>query len=231
VSLPESNVTASTKTWEGDYRTILTPQGIEDLFGPLGRTPLRQVVLNRIADVAAAGKLADGLVDAGLIDSWAWAEERWPELSRRLGLPPNWFGAATPYSVPELCELDFARTDFLIHIAGDVRFDPPGGWLFRAVGAFGSPATSIVTATPPAGPDWVRSRGTDLPGGWVETQLFSDQLFLARPAEILDGSVLRAEDPASAKYPKPGGALTFEARVGAWLASRDRKTLAGFMSR
>jgi hypothetical protein len=225
VSRPEPNVTVSTKTWEGDYRTILTPEGIEDLFGPLGRSPVRQVVLNRIEDVPAAEKLAGRLVDAGVIDCWAWAEVRWPELSRRLGLPANWFGAATPFSVPELCELDCARTDFLLHIAGDVRFDPPAGWLDRAVRAFGIPGASVITATPPAGSEWVRSRGRDLSGGWVETQLFSDQLFLARPAEILDGPVLRAEDPASAKYPKPGGALTFEARVGAWLASRGRNTL------
>lgn len=225
MSSPERIVTVSTKTWEGDYRTILTAEGIGDLFGPFGRSPVRQVVLNRIEDVAAAEKLAARLVDAGLIDSWAWAEERWPELSRRLGLPANWFGAATPYSVPELCELGCARTDFLLHIAGDVRFDAPVGWLDRAVGAFGNPGASVVTATPPAGPEWVRSRGSELSGGWVETQLFSDQLFVARPAEILDSAVLRAENPASAKYPKPGGALTFEARVGAWLASRGRKTL------
>lgn len=225
MSPPEASVTVSTKTWEGDYRTILTSEGIEDLFGPLGRSPVRQVVLNRIEDVAAAEKLAGRLVDAGVIDSWTWAEARWQDLSRRLGLPANWFGTATPYSVPELCELDCARTDFILHIAGDVRFDPPPAWLDRAVRAFGNPGTSVVTATPPAGSEWVRSRGRDLSGGWVETQLFSDQLFLGRPAEILDGSVLRAEHPASARYPKPGGALTFEARVGAWLASRGRKTL------
>ena len=52
MSPSEPNVTVSTKTWEGDYRTILTAEGIEDLFGPLGRAPVRQVVLNRIEDVA-----------------------------------------------------------------------------------------------------------------------------------------------------------------------------------
>jgi hypothetical protein len=225
VSSPEPSVTVSTKAWEGDYRSILTPEGIEDLFGPFGRSPARQVVLNRIEDIAAAEKLAGRLMEDGVIDSWAWAEIRWPELSRRLGLPANWFGAGTPYSVPELCELASARTRFLLHIAGDVRFSAPAGWLERGVRAFDNPGVSVITATPPAGSEWVRSRGSELSGGWVETQLFSDQLFLVRPAEILDGSVLRAEDPASARYPKPGGALTFEARVGAWLASRGRKTL------
>jgi len=218
-------VTLSTKSWEGDYRTILTPEGIDELFGPFGRTAQRQVVLNRVADVARAESLARQLVAAGKIDRWVWAEERWPEVAKRLQLPEGWFGAAWPYSAPELCELDLSPTDMVLHIAGDVRFPAPDRWLPRALSALEAHDATIATATPPAGADWVRKRGNEVGEGWIETQLFSDQLFLARSSVLLATSVMRTENNASARYPKPGGALTFEARVGAWLAERGLSTL------
>jgi hypothetical protein len=220
-----STVTLSTKTWEGDYRTILSAEGIRDLFGPLGDAGGRQVVLNRINDPEEAEGLAGRLVGAGTIDRFVWAEDLWPRIARELGIPPGWFGAAWPYSVPEICELATARTDFVLHVAGDVRFAAPKGWLERAVRAFDDPGVSIVTATPPAGRQWVSERGKAIGDGWTQTRLFSDQLFMARRAELLAGSVMKSEHPASARYPKPGGALTFEARVGAWIALRERTTL------
>lgn len=218
-------ITLSTKCWEGDYRGVLTPEGIDELFGPLGGVSHRQVVLNRIDDRAEAEQLARRLIEAGTIQSWLWAEDRWPEIARQLGLPDGWFGPAWPYSVPELCELHAAPTKLMLHMAGDVRFPAPEGWLSRALNALNGRAATVATATPPAGADWVRARGQDVGDGWIETQLFSDQLFLIHPAELLRRTVMRAEHPAAARYPKPGGALTFEARVGAWLASEGLLTL------
>jgi hypothetical protein len=219
------NVALSTKCWEGDYRTILTADGIADLFGSLGPVAKRQVILNRIDDRQDAERLACRLVETGEIDQWFWAEKRWPDVARKLGLPEGWFGPAWPYSVPELCELDAASTDILLHIAGDVRFRAPTLWLLRAIRALDDFGAAVVAPTPPAGVDWVRERGRQVGEGWVETELFSDQIFLVRPGSVLDSSVMRAVHPASARYPKPGGALTFEARIGAWLALRDFKSL------
>lgn len=218
-------VTLSTKCWEGDYRALLTPDGIDDLFAPFGPAKERQVILNRIEDVAAAEKMAQELVAAEKIDRWIWAEQRWPEVAKHLGISEGWFGAAWPYSVPELCELDAATAEFLLHIAGDVRFRAPEHWLDRALEAFDRRGATVVTATPPAGTDWVLERGRRMAEDWSETQIFSDQLFLARGSDLLSESVVRSEHSASAKYPKPGGALTFEARVGGWLAAENRFTL------
>ena len=115
MSPPAPSVTVSTKTWEGDYRTILSPQGIEDLFGPLGRSPVRQVVLNRIEDVATAEKLAARLVDAGVIDNWAWAEARWPELFAQ---------AATSVELVRGCHAVFGSRAMRARLCSD-RIPPP----------------------------------------------------------------------------------------------------------
>ncbi|MFZ0665139.1 MAG: hypothetical protein WAM97_05245 [Acidimicrobiales bacterium] len=223
-------VTLSTKCWEGDYRTLLTPAGIDELFGPFGPAREHQIVLNRIEDVASAEAMAQVLVESGKIDRWIWAEQRWPQIAKRMGLSEDWFGAAWPYSVPEICELDAATSAFVMHIAGDVRFNAPDGWLRRAVGAFDIRGATVVTATPPAGVEWVLEQGTQAPDGWAETQLFSDQLFLARPSQLVDPVVMRAEHRVASKYPKPGGALTFEARIGAWLAIGGLFTLVDIRS-
>lgn len=218
-------VCISTKCWERDYTTVLTPEGIDELFGPFPEAAERQVVLNRVRDRRRAEELAEALLSSGKIDRFTWAEDHWPGLAARLSLPESWFGDSWPYSVPELCELDIAQCEVVLHLAGDVRFEAPSGWIDEALSTLGEGRTSVVSATPPAGAGWVTERGTLCRDGWVDTQLFSDQLFMVRRSEILRRDVLKSTHREAAKYPKPGGALTFEARVGAWLALSGRRCM------
>ena len=219
-------VTVSTKCWEGDHRLLLQPAGLRELFGPLGPAARRQVVLNRIADREDATRRAEVLIAAGELDEVAWAEDLWPALARRLAVPETWFGPAWPYAVPELAELALARTPVMAHLAGDVRLEPGPPWLPGAVRALAA-AGSIAAVSPvsPSRIELVRPEARGAVSGWVANYDFSDQCFLVRPTELLVPEVARAVHPAAGRYPKPGGALTFEARVGAWLRGTGRVRL------
>lgn len=216
------DVTASTKCWEGDYRTVLTPDGIDRLLNRLGPVVRRQVVLNRIHDREAARRLADALVASGAIDEWGWAEELWPGVAAGLGVPRRWFGPAWPYSVPELCELALARTPLLAHQAGDVGFRGASDWLARAVPVLGRRDVAVVAAASPSGAELHAESSRAVGDGWVASQSFSDQFFVARPADLLRKEVVTACHPDVSRFPKIGGALTFEARVDAWLHATGR---------
>lgn len=216
------DVTASTKCWEGDYRTVLTSEGIDRLLNRLGPVARRQVVLNRIQDREGARRLADGLVASGAIDEWVWAEELWPGVAQRLDIPRRWFGPAWPYSVPELCELSLARTPLLVHQAGDVGFRGEPGWLVRAIPMLDRRDVSVVAAGSPSGEELRSESSRAMGDGWMASRSFSDQFFLVRPAELLRREVVTACHPDVSRFPKIGGALTFEARVDAWLHSTAR---------
>lgn len=208
-------VTLSTKCWEGDYRRLLDAAALDELFAGFGPAARRQVVLNRIDDRAEAQRRAEALVAAGRLDAYAWAEERWPAVADRLQVPTTWFGAAWPYAVPELVELDLATTAVVAHIAGDVRIEPGPDWLPRAVAELAHAAA--VAPVSPSRVELVRPEARGGATGWVDNADFSDQLFVVRRDDLLRPQVVTATHPATGRYPKPGGALTFEARVGAWL--------------
>lgn len=213
-------VTASTKCWEGDYRRILRAQTLAELFGPLGPVTRRQIVLNRIDDRDAAEAMARKLVTDGAVDEFAWAEDCWPALAARLGVTETWFGPAWPFSAPELVELDLARTPVVAHVAGDVRIDGTEPWLPRALPELAHAA--VVAPRSPSAVELTRPEAIVDADGWVDNHDFSDQCFVARRAELLRHDVVTATHPANGRYPKPGGALTFEARVGAWLRTSGR---------
>ena len=215
------DVTASTKCWEGDYRTVLTVAGVDRLLNRTGPVARRQIVMNRVEDRSGAARMADELVEDGTIDEWAWAEDLWPQVAAALRVPRRWFGPAWPYSVPELCELFLARTPFLVHQAGDVGFRGEPGWVSRAAPVLANhPEVAALSVTSPSGAEVVGgSLGLD---GWSASQTFSDQFFFARPAELLHNDVVTASHPDASRFPKIGGALTFEARVDAWLHATHR---------
>ena len=213
-----SDVTASTKCWDADYREVLSPIGIEELFGPLGPVARRQVVLNRIDDRADAERRAASLVADGLLDDWGWAEDAWPAVADRLGIPLRWFGPAWPYSAPELCELAMCPTRYLAHVAGDVAIRCEAGWLDSAVGVLaGAPKVAAVSPTSPHGVAHLVNQGAMVDRRWIRTTVFSDQCFVVRPDQLFRPEVVRAAGAAVSPFPKPGGALTLEARVTAWM--------------
>ena len=212
------DVTLSTKCWEGDYRHLLTAEVIEEVFGPFGESAARQVVINRVSDRADAERLAAELVESGAITAYAWAEDMWAEVARSLGIPVTWFGAAWPYSAPELCELALAGTEVVVHLAGDVRLLPGAPWAQVAVDALGTwDEVAVVAPRTPSGTELVEAGWRRLRSGWTASQLFSDQCFAVRRDQLLSPEVVRAAHPIAGRYPRPGGALTFEARVGAWM--------------
>ena len=215
-----TDVTLSTKCWEGDYRQVLDTAALSEIFGPFGHAGRRQVVLNRIVDRGDADARARRLLESGAIDVFAWADEAWPELARRLQVPETWFGPAWPYAVPELTELALATTPLVAHIAGDVRLETGEPWLPRALAVL--PQAAAVSPVSPSRIELVRPEARAAVTGWVHNADFSDQCFLARTADLLSPEVVRATHPATGRYPKPGGALTFEARVGAWLRQTGR---------
>lgn len=217
------SVTLSTKCWEGDYRQVLSPQGLAELFDPLDAAAPRQVVLNRVVDRSDADARARGLVDAGLLDRYAWAEDLWSEVAAHVGVPVTWFGAAWPYSAPELCELHLAKTELVLHLAGDVRVAPGELWAPVAASALARwDEVAVVAPLTPSRSELAEPGARRLAAGWTGSQLFSDQCFLARRDELLRREVVTAVHPIAGRYPRPGGALTFEARVGAWMRSTGR---------
>jgi hypothetical protein len=209
-------VTLSTKAWEGDYRRLLRPDTLAALFGPFGAAAHRQVVLNNVTDRTSAQAVADVAIEAGALDAVVWAEDLWPAVADRLGVPQTWFGAAWAFAVPELVELEVAPTPIVAHLAGDVRLEPAGEpWLSRALDSL--PGCIAVAPTSPSRIEWTRPEAGRPVDGWIENWDFSDQCFVARSADLLRPEVVRATHPVTGRYPKPGGALSFEARVGAWL--------------
>lgn len=220
---PNVDVTISTKCWEGDYRTVLDAVALGEMFAPFGTVARRQVVLNRVEQRADADERAQTLVDNGHLDAFCWAEDRWPDLARRLQIPETWFGSGWPYAVPELAELDLATTPVLAHLAGDVRLEDGPDWLPSALAALDDAAA--VSPVSPSRIELVRPEARNAAGGWVDNYDFSDQCFVARTADLLRPEVMRATHPANGRYPKPGAALTFEARVGSWLRATGRRRL------
>jgi hypothetical protein len=216
--MTESAITLSTKCWEGDYRTVLTPEALGSLFAPFGKAHRKQVVLNRIADRSVAEARAAQLIAAGHIDAYAWAEDAWPEVADRLAIPVTWFGAAWPYSAPELCELHLAPPGLVLHLAGDVRLSEGPPWLPGAAAALRSlPDVRIVSPLSPSGQESRTAKRRQLDEHWVATQDFSDQCFLVDIRSLDLPTLVRSTHPACGGYPRPGGSLTFEARTSAWL--------------
>jgi hypothetical protein len=171
-------------TYERTYRRVLVPgffSGIEDQcrFPFAGRVAL----INNVGDEPDARRRAAELVASGELTGFELVRECLPGALARTGLRESELGATRHYVDSLLVAVTLPGAPWLVNWDADISLAEPADWISPSIDLMDRDA-GILCANPdnfhhPAG-----LAGTERADGFALTPGFSDQLFLARRADL-----------------------------------------------
>jgi hypothetical protein len=202
-------------SYERTYRDVLAPGFFPELVEQ-NRFPFagRVALVNNVEDRAGARRRAEELLDAGEITAFHFVDHELPAALRVTGLEP-----ADLEPIPHLIgyllvAVTLAGAPWLVHWDAEVRLAEPVDWI--------GPALALMEADPrvlaanagnrhhPAG----GREEVEVRGGFSLGHGFSDQLFLARRADLAR-PIYRRRCVATLRYPLADLGYHFEMRVDA----------------
>ncbi|MEE8143075.1 MAG: hypothetical protein V3T77_08245 [Planctomycetota bacterium] len=184
---------------------------------PLAR---RILLINNVEDEAEALCRAASLVSQGEVDAYYLVREHLEAAFEATGLKAKDLGRIPQYSDGSLAAVTLPGSPWLLHWDAEVELQQPVNWI--------GPALRLMERDPRimvANPAWSESgleRETiEESGDFALGYGFSDQLYLVRRRELA-APVYQERCPASLRYPLAHIALTFEARVDAYMRTHGR---------
>jgi hypothetical protein len=212
--------------YERTYRDVLAPGFFPTVIADQARHFGRcTAVINNVADRADATARAERLAEIGELDAWFFVEDHIEAALARTGLTRADLGRAPYFTDWGLVLVSIPGPDWLVHCDPEVRMRAPCDWVSAAIGLMNDDPRVMV-----ANPRWYAptpkhdtlARSTLETAGEFALGLgFSDQLFLCRRSELA-APIYRQRCLASRRYPMANVALSFEARVDAWMRHHGR---------
>lgn len=173
----------------------------------------RTVLINNVEDPADAARLAEAVVARGAIDRFVFVVDRLDEALARTGLTRADLGRVLHYSDAPLVAATLPGPSWIAYWDADVHLREPVDWITPAVDLMERDRRVLA-----ANPNWVdptlEREAIEDAGDFTLSQGFSDQLFLARRADLAR-PIYAQRCVALYRYPLSHVADVFEARVDA----------------
>lgn len=207
--------------FERTYRAVLGGELLKEIaaqncFAFASRT----VLINNVADRAEAQRLGDAAVARGAIDRFVFVADHLDDALARTGLMRTDLGRVLHYSDAPLVAAALPGASWLLYWDADVRLREPIDWIDPAIALMERDPRVLV-----ANPNWVdptlEREAVEQVGDFTLGQGFSDQLFLARRADLAQ-PIYRRRCLALYRYPLSHVADVFEARVDAHMRHDGR---------
>jgi hypothetical protein len=215
-------------TFERTYRRTLAPGAIAEIAAA-NRHPFarRTVLVNNVNDLDAAARLAGRRLEQGEIDEFHFVADRLELALAATGLTRSDLEPLLHYSDAPLVAATLPGSDTLLYWDADARLLEPRDWVTPAL-ALINRDRRVIAANPswePAGADGRRAgverEALELRDGFALGDGFSDQVFLARRAE-LSAPIYGQRCISRIAYPGAHKAHVFEARVAAYTRHHAR---------
>lgn len=208
--------------FERTYRKLLAPGYIRNIVEQ-NRFPFRHVtvLLNNIADPAAAEALVQELLRTGEITQWFSVADHLDTALQRTGLTRRRLGKLPFYSDWALVALTVPGSDWIVHWDADVQLQNPVDWITPSLELMFR-KNSVATANPcwKNGDVSREERGRD--GNFVISYGFTDQVFLLRRSEFAR-PIYHHWVPISMRYPVSHVGPYFEQWVDAYMRVNRRE--------
>jgi len=224
----KDSVTFSTKCWENDWEIILKDGFLDEMisrnnFDFDSKILVINNVQNRkLVEAAAEDKKTQGIInDYFFVEDYAEQVLKYFDISRKSFKEKNKDGYL--YSISELFEIFYARTEYLVHFSGDAILEKKYNWVDKAIKVLHKYNNVAVV-----NPGWdnkfdevEKESNRQDENCFFSNGYFSDQSYLIRTKDFKD-RIFNEEHPDSDRYPRYGGNL-FEKRVDAWMRNNHKK--------
>lgn len=211
--------------YERTYRDVLRP----GFFPRIEQQNLHELnkiaIINNVDDRPAVQRQADKLVSSGELDAYYFVSDHIKSALELLQLEPSDLGSI-PYFVNwGLVMVTTPGSPWLMHWDAEIRLERECDWLSPAVN-FMQHHPEIATANPNWKKQTLAKETLREDGDFALGYGFSDQLFLARRAELAQ-PIYDYACAASLRYPLAHLGSTFEKRIDAYMR-RTRRMRATF---
>jgi hypothetical protein len=171
-------------TFERSYRRVLEP-GFFSAIEEQCRFPFarRIALINNVDDESAARRRAEALVAAGELTGFELVRERLPDALERTGLGESDLGVTRHYTDAMIVAVTLPGSPWLVHWDADIRLAEARDWITPSVELMDRDAR-VLCANPDNLHHPVRYAAGERVNGFALTLGFSDQLFLARRADL-----------------------------------------------
>lgn len=221
-----SEVDLCVNCYERTYREVLAPGFFPALAeNHAHRFARRTAIVNNVEDRAEVEARIERLRSSGELDAAFFVEDHIEQALRRTGVAREEIARAPYFTDWGLVLVTVPGPDWLVHCDPEVRLKEPVDWIEPSIELMQRDARVMV-----ANPRWYAPtpRHETLPSSTLEQADgfalglgFSDQLFLARRAELA-APIYGQRCVASLRYPMINLTRSFEARVDAWMRHHDR---------
>jgi hypothetical protein len=211
-------VTFETKVWEQDWELVLRTDRLERVVAACGPSVTRRVLaINNVEDRTKVARAADRAIGRGTIDEYFFVADTAEEALRHFGLTREALGKGYYYSIAELAGLYRARTEYLLHFAGDsAPASNDSTWLPACLRVMAErPDIAVCNLSWTKRMDSVARESSSVDEDFYFGFGFSDQMYLVRTEQFRQ-PIYGETHEASGRYPKYGGE-SFEKRVDSWM--------------
>lgn len=220
-----SGVELVVNVWERSYRRVLDEGVLAAVVADHAgfRFARRTVLVNNVDDLADALARARAARDRGEVDHVAVVEEHLDAALAGARMTRADLGRIPHYTDCSLVAAFLGGPEHLLYWDADVRLRAPADWITPALELLaGDPRVAVANPAWTADAAAVEAQTLEHRGPWALGQGFSDQVFLARRAELQDPAVYGTRCVAMLRFPMAHVAQVFEARVDAWMRHHDR---------
>ena len=171
-------------TYERTYRSVLVPGFFSEIEAQC-RFPFagRVAMINNVEDELDARERAQALVAAGELTGVELVRERLPSALERTGLSEADLGATRQYTIGMLVAVTLPGAPWVVHWDPEVTLAEPADWITPSIELMDADAR-VLTANPDNLHHPVRLDRAERVDGFALSLGFSDQLFLARRADL-----------------------------------------------
>ncbi|MDZ7798471.1 MAG: hypothetical protein U5L76_02520 [Patescibacteria group bacterium] len=228
----KSSVTFSTKCWENDWSVILEAGFLDKMIKRNNYNFDEKIlVINNIKNKKKVEEAALKQKRNGVIDRYFFVEEYednildFFNISRKSFFEKNKDGYL--YSICELFEIFYAKTDYLVHFSGDSILEKKYNWIDEGKLIFTkNDNVSVVNPCWDGKFNEVKNESIEEKDNYFLSEgYFSDQCYMIKLKDFKK-RIYNEIHPFSKRYPRYAGNL-FEKRVDAWMRNykKQRATL------
>lgn len=212
--------------YERTYRDVLTPGFFTKIAREHGDGfSRRTAVINNVHDRLDAERRARVAHETGELDAWFFVEDHIEQALDRTGLAAADIARAPYFTDWGIVLVTVSGPDWFVHCDAEVTLRHPVDWVTPSIDLMQRDRRLLVANpswhTPAPRHDTLDRETLERTGEFAIGLGFSDQLFLARRAELA-APIYLERCVASRRYPMAHVTRSFEARIDSWMRHHQR---------